>query len=110
MHFHLLSLETFEPHPLARKKVLEWPETLVVPRIELSFQICDEGLFVIKHNTPDGPADLLCGWQWTTGRLGVVSDYTFCLAPDPGLRLRPYMPAIQSPSSRSSSSRLRHSS
>lgn len=74
MFLHLFSLETLEPHPRAKKPILEWPDTLAIPRIELGFQICDDGLFVLKHHRQLGPQnDKLYGWQWTTGRLGVVS-------------------------------------
>ena len=75
MIFHFLSLETLEPHPLARSETLVWPEALIQPGISLGFQICDDGFFVLKHNSPGGPYDQICGWQWTTGRLGVVSDH-----------------------------------
>lgn len=75
MLFHLLTLSSFEPHPLAAEPILTWPEALSRPRISLGFQIADDGLFVLRHNGggPLGPADQLCGWQWTTGRQGVVS-------------------------------------
>jgi hypothetical protein len=74
MLFHILTLSTFEPHPLAAESILTWPETLSRPRISLGFQIADDGLFVLKHNGGrNGSADQLYGWQWTTGRQGVVS-------------------------------------
>lgn len=75
MLFHLFSLSTFEPHPRAAFETMTWPEALSQPRISLGFQICDDGLFVLKHNAPGGPYDQICGWQWTTGRLGVVSAH-----------------------------------
>ena len=74
MHFHLLTLSAFSPHPRAAQAILEWPETLLHPEISLGFQICDDGLFVLRHNSRGGPYDQLCGWQWTTGRLAVVSE------------------------------------
>ena len=73
MHFHLLALSSFEPHPRAADTILDWPLTMQRREISLGFQICDDGFFVLKHNTRHGPHDQLCGWQWTTGRLAVVS-------------------------------------
>lgn len=72
MFFHLLALSTFEPHPLARDKIIEWPGTIPRRQVQLGFQICDDGFFVLNHNIPGGAHDQLCGWQWTSGRLGVV--------------------------------------
>ncbi|EIW71369.1 hypothetical protein TREMEDRAFT_27933 [Tremella mesenterica DSM 1558] len=72
MVFHLLSLSTFEPHPKATRPALEWPIILTKKKISLGFQICDDGLFVLKHNARGGPKDQVCGWQWTTGRLAVT--------------------------------------
>ena len=73
MNFHLLTLSTFEPHPRAEHPILTWPMPFGRHRVSLCFQICDDGLFVLHHNNPRGPHDQLCGWQWTTGRLAVVS-------------------------------------
>jgi len=73
MRLHLLTISTFEPHPLAREEELIWPEPLSRPRVVLGFQICDDGLYVLKHNMSGPSPGRLCGWQWTTGRLGVVS-------------------------------------
>ena len=73
MCFHFLSLSTFEPHPRAANPTLEWPVTLHRKKVSLGFQICDDGFFVLNHNSPGGPDDQVCGWQWTTGRLAVVS-------------------------------------
>jgi hypothetical protein len=73
MYFHLLSLSTFEPHPRAAQAIVAWPMTLPRRRISLGFQICDDGLFVLNHKLPGGAHDQVCGWQWTTGRLAVVS-------------------------------------
>jgi len=74
MHFHLLSLSTFQAHPLATKPILTWPIALTRPRVSLCFQICDDGLYVLHHHTPHGPHDYLVGWQWTTGRHAIVSQ------------------------------------
>lgn len=74
MVIHLLSLSTFEPHPRASRPVLEWPVPLYRRKISLGFQICDDGLFILHHNQPGPSHDMVCGWQWTTGRLAVVSD------------------------------------
>lgn len=74
MHFHLLTLSTFQPHPRAAETILDWPLTMARRKISLGFQICDDGFFVLNHNIPGGPHDQLCGWQWTTGRLAVVSE------------------------------------
>lgn len=80
MHFHLLSLSTCQPHPEARTPVLAWPSTLGRKKIQLAFQICDDGLFVLNRSVPGGPHDQLVGWQWTTGRQGVVSLLAIVLA------------------------------
>ncbi|OCF35179.1 hypothetical protein I316_03221 [Kwoniella heveanensis BCC8398] len=71
LHLHLLTLSTFEPHPLAAKPVLEWPVRLPHKVSTLGFQICDDGLFVLR-NSGAAMKDHLCGWQWTTGRLAVT--------------------------------------
>ncbi|KAK8849728.1 hypothetical protein IAR55_005063 [Kwoniella newhampshirensis] len=72
LHFHLLKLSTFTPHPLAAQTVLDWPHTIHRNRgASLGFQICDDGLFVLRNNV-QGSRDQLCGWQWTTGRLAVT--------------------------------------
>lgn len=73
MHFHLLSLSTHEPHPRASIPVLQWPVSLLRRNISLAFQICDDGMFVLSQNIPGRPHCQLSGWQWTTGRLAVVS-------------------------------------
>lgn len=72
--FHLLSLETLEPHPLARQQVLEWPIVHSRKEVSLGFQICDDGMFVLNHNIRSGQYDQICGWQWTSGRLAVVCE------------------------------------
>ncbi|GFZ49682.1 hypothetical protein JCM24511_07084 [Saitozyma sp. JCM 24511] len=72
MVIHLLSLSTFEPHPRASRPVLEWPVPLYRRKISLGFQICDDGLFILHHNQPGPSHDMVCGWQWTTGRLAVT--------------------------------------
>lgn len=77
MHFHLLTLRTFEPHPRAQNAVLSWPIALTRKKVSLCFQICDDGMFVMHHHTPGGPQDLVVGWQWTTGRLAVVSHLLY---------------------------------
>jgi hypothetical protein len=74
MLIHLLSLSTFEPHPRASRPILEWPVPLYRRKISLGFQICDDGLFILHHNQPGPSHDMVCGWQWTTGRLAVVSE------------------------------------
>ncbi|WVF68505.1 hypothetical protein IAT40_003272 [Kwoniella sp. CBS 6097] len=71
LHLHLLTLSTFTPHPLASKPVLDWPVTMASRVHSLGFQICDDGLFVLRNNS-SGMKDHLCGWQWTTGRLAVT--------------------------------------
>jgi hypothetical protein len=72
MYFHFLSLSTNKPHPKAAVPVIEWPVPLARPEISLSFQICDDGFFVLSQGKRES-RDLLCGWQWTTGRLAMVS-------------------------------------
>ncbi|WVR08002.1 hypothetical protein IAU60_005046 [Kwoniella sp. DSM 27419] len=72
LYIHLLTLSTFSPHPLAAKAVLEWPTTLGSTSSSLGFQICDDGLFILRNNAPAHQGDHLCGWQWTTGRLAVT--------------------------------------
>lgn len=76
MYFHLITLSAAEPHPLAGTKILEWPNVLSAPDVTLSFQICDDGFFVMKHR-PHRPGltevDQVVGWQWTTGRQAMVS-------------------------------------
>lgn len=74
MHFHLLSLETFGPHPLAREEVIDWPFEMSSREISLDFQICDDAFFVLSKKRVGGEAirDALIGWQWTTGRLTAV--------------------------------------
>ncbi|WWD20355.1 hypothetical protein CI109_104831 [Kwoniella shandongensis] len=72
LHFHLLTLSTFAPHPRAAQTVLDWPHTFNRNRhASLGFQICDDGLFVLRNNVQSS-RDQLCGWQWTTGRLAVT--------------------------------------
>jgi hypothetical protein len=75
MLFHLLSLSTGLPHPMAATSPIEWPTALARRKISLSFQICDDGFFVLSQRNQREGTDQLCGWQWTTGRLAVVSDF-----------------------------------
>ncbi|ORX37649.1 hypothetical protein BD324DRAFT_579245 [Kockovaella imperatae] len=86
MHLHLMSLSTFEPHPLARQSVLDWPWTLGRQSVNLAFQICDDGLYVLSMNQSNETSGTLCGWQWTTGwraislrSAGTVSFESFVL-------------------------------
>ena len=76
MLLHLMTLSTFEPHPRAPREPLKWPVDLPRRKVELGFQICDDGLYVLRHNQRLGATDRICGWQWTTGRLAVVSYTT----------------------------------
>lgn len=76
MEFHLFSLSTFEPHPKAEQHIIEFPVHLKVKDITLDFQICDDGLYVLSKSMSTfghagSLADLLYGWQWTTGRCHV---------------------------------------
>ncbi|WWC95413.1 hypothetical protein V866_002276 [Kwoniella sp. B9012] len=71
LHIHLLTLSTFQPHPKAAQPILEWPGPLHARIASLGFQICDDGLFVLRNNN-SGAKDHLVGWQWTTGRLAVT--------------------------------------
>jgi hypothetical protein len=84
MYFHLKSLSTFEPHPRAPADPLKWPQELPRRSVQLGFQICDDGLFVLRHNQRIGSTDRLCGWQWTTGRLAVVSLRLLCCVAQKG--------------------------
>jgi hypothetical protein len=73
MHFHFVTLSTHKPHPKASSPVIDWPTTIPRRTISLSFQICDDGFFVLnQRKSPEGPQDQLYGWQWTTGRLAMV--------------------------------------
>jgi hypothetical protein len=74
MHFHFLSLSTGQPHPKAAVNPIEWPTALARKKISLSFQICDDGFYVLSQRNQREGTDQLCGWQWTTGRLAVVSQ------------------------------------
>ena len=74
MHFHFLSLSTSQPHPKAAINPIEWPTALARKKIQLSFQICDDGFYVLSQRNQREGTDQLCGWQWTTGRLAVVSQ------------------------------------
>nr|XP_018260252.1 uncharacterized protein I303_07169 [Kwoniella dejecticola CBS 10117]OBR82410.1 hypothetical protein I303_07169 [Kwoniella dejecticola CBS 10117] len=71
LHIHLLTLSTFQPHPKAAKHVLDWPVTLQTRISSLGFQICDDGLYILRNNN-GGAKDHLVGWQWTTGRMAVT--------------------------------------
>ncbi|OWZ53012.1 hypothetical protein C368_04577 [Cryptococcus neoformans 125.91] len=72
INLHLFTLSTFQPHPRAKEHILTWPSGTLYGRApSLGFQICDDGLFVLK-NHHRGSKDMLCGWQWTTGRLAVT--------------------------------------
>ncbi|WWC73627.1 uncharacterized protein I206_107599 [Kwoniella pini CBS 10737] len=71
LHLHLLTLSTFQPHPKAAKHILDWPVNLVTRISSLGFQICDDGLYVLRNNN-GGAKDHLVGWQWTTGRMAVT--------------------------------------
>lgn len=79
MFIHLLSLSTFEPHPLAQDPMLQFPVALPDRNIHLDFQILDDMIHVMskameeEHSNERIP-DHIIGWQWTTGRLCVVSD------------------------------------
>lgn len=86
MEFHLFSLSTFKPHPKADQHTIEWPEHLPGKNIVLDFQICDDGLYVLckspKTFFHEGrEADVLQGWQWTSGRrhvqLAAPDDFRF---------------------------------
>jgi hypothetical protein len=77
MHFHFLSLSTGQPHPKAAVNPIEWPTALARKKISLSFQICDDGFYVLSQRNQREGTDQLCGWQWTTGRLAVVSQSSF---------------------------------
>ncbi|WWC92861.1 uncharacterized protein L201_007822 [Kwoniella dendrophila CBS 6074] len=70
-HIHLLTLSTFQPHPKAAQHILDWPVQLHTRISSLGFQICDDGLYVLRNNS-SGAKDHLVGWQWTTGRLAVT--------------------------------------
>ncbi|WVW86867.1 hypothetical protein I302_108922 [Kwoniella bestiolae CBS 10118] len=71
LHIHLLTLSTFQPHPRAAQSTLDWPAPLHSRIASLGFQICDDGLYVLRNNN-SGAKDHLVGWQWTTGRLAVT--------------------------------------
>ncbi|WRT69747.1 uncharacterized protein IL334_006738 [Kwoniella shivajii] len=71
LHIHLLTLSTFQPHPLAAQSTLDWPVTLHTRVSALGFQICDDGLYVLRNNS-SGSKDHLVGWQWTTGRMALT--------------------------------------
>lgn len=72
INLHLFTLSTFQPHPRAKEHILTWPSGTLYGRApSLGFQICDDGLLVLK-NHHRGSKDMLCGWQWTTGRLAVT--------------------------------------
>jgi hypothetical protein len=74
MHFHLLSLSTNQSHPKAAVNPIEWPTALAKKEVSLSFQICDDGLYILSQRNQLEGTDRLCGWQWTTGRHAVVSQ------------------------------------
>ncbi|KAL7425252.1 hypothetical protein Q5752_000940 [Cryptotrichosporon argae] len=74
LHFHLLALSTFEPHPLAAQPVLDFPDHVSRRRPSLGFQICDDGFYVLYHNAGANVRDRVHGWQWTTGRHAVVAQ------------------------------------
>jgi hypothetical protein len=76
MHFHFFSLSTGQPHPKAAVNPIEWPTALARKKISLSFQICDDGFYVLSQRNQREGTDQLCGWQWTTGRLAVVSQFS----------------------------------
>lgn len=73
MKFHLLSLTTFERHPRARNGVLQWPVPITRRAVQLEFQICDDGFYVLKKGGHQDDSEQIVGWQWTTGRLAVVA-------------------------------------
>ena len=73
MHLHLLSLSTYEPHPRARNPCLDWPFPFQSSSVQLAFQICDDGLFVMSMNQRREQSAQLTGWQWTTGWRAIVS-------------------------------------
>ncbi|ODN95277.1 hypothetical protein L198_04668 [Cryptococcus wingfieldii CBS 7118] len=71
---HLLTISTFQPHPKAKDPVIVWPGiSLKTQAPSMGFQICDDGLYVMRNqSTGFGGRDMLCGWQWTTGRHAVT--------------------------------------
>jgi hypothetical protein len=73
MKFHMLSLTTLERHPRAISQIIQWPVPLARKSIQLEFQICDDGFYVLKKGGHQDDSEQICGWQWTTGRLAVVA-------------------------------------
>ncbi|WVQ75585.1 hypothetical protein IAR50_005213 [Cryptococcus sp. DSM 104548] len=71
---HLLTISTFRPHPKAKDPVLVWPTiSLKTHPPSMGFQICDDGLYVMRNQSAGFRGrDMLCGWQWTTGRHAVT--------------------------------------
>lgn len=76
MYIHLLSLSTYEPHPRAQDPMLKFPCALPRKEVHLDFQILDDMIHIMSKEMGDEEdrlPDHLMGWQWTTGRLCVVS-------------------------------------
>lgn len=77
MNLHLLSLSTCEPHPLAQEPVLKYPVDMPRRAVHLDFQILDDMIHVMSKEMKGGEEKIpehIVGWQWTTGRIHVVSN------------------------------------